>query len=125
MLLCPTLASHKTYLTPYQEATVSERLKELTDILINKMVVNGSYVFPNYDLNWQPLPADISYGHNIEAAWLVADAIDTLSSAGTINGSTAAQWKSKLVATGSYAAAAGYDPQYSGECFPCKGMRAW
>lgn len=99
---------------------VTKRLLELVGLQTNEMVVRPSnaggttpkaFISVNYDpRTWCPVgPPFVNYGHNIEAAWLLADAVDELQARGGINAGRAAEMKKVLQEIGSAAAAAGYD----------------
>lgn len=54
-----------------EDDAVKGRLMECLGIFMNKMIL-GSDIYANYDLSWKPVGDDfISYGHNLEAAWLL------------------------------------------------------
>lgn len=56
----------------------------------------------------------VSSGHNIEAAWLLADGVDELQARGTIDSSKAAAMRKALQEIGEAAVAAGYDDKHGG-----------
>lgn len=87
---------------------------------------------PNYDpLDWMPVLASsatdphvtdrpwllgnyVNYGHNLEAAWLLADSVKKLQSLGAVNSSTAVGMLAVLQEIGEAASTAGYDAAHGG-----------
>jgi predicted NACHT family NTPase len=55
-----------------------------------------------------------NYGHNIEAAWLLADGVDELQAKGAIDTSKAAAMRKALQEIGEAAIVAGYDEKNGG-----------
>jgi mannose/cellobiose epimerase-like protein (N-acyl-D-glucosamine 2-epimerase family) len=53
-------------------------------------------------------------GHNIEAAWLLADGVDELQARGIIASSKASAMRKVLQEVGEAAVAAGYDDKHGG-----------
>jgi mannose/cellobiose epimerase-like protein (N-acyl-D-glucosamine 2-epimerase family) len=60
------------------------------------------------------LNVSASAGHNIEAAWLLADGVDELQARGTIDSSKASAMRKALREIGEAAIAAGYDDTHGG-----------
>ena len=63
---------------------VKTALGQVTDLIVNKTIhpIHGGASDP-FDLNWNIAPDEqgrikTSYGHNVEFAWLLLDAVDTL-----------------------------------------------
>jgi hypothetical protein len=87
---------------------------------------------PNYDaLDWTPVFASsaadpkvtdhpwllgnyVDYGHNLEAAWMLADSVKELQSLGAIDSSKAAETLAVLQEIGQAAVSAGYDAEHGG-----------
>jgi hypothetical protein len=87
---------------------------------------------PNYDpLDWTPVPVSsaadphvtdhpwllgnyVNYGHNLEAAWLLADSVKELKSWGALNSSRAVEMLDVLQEIGEAAVTAGYDTAHGG-----------
>jgi mannobiose 2-epimerase len=57
---------------------VADRLRELIDLHLGPMYAEPGILHEVFSADWQPLADETSYGHNIEAAFLVADALDAL-----------------------------------------------
>eukprot|EP00879_Flechtneria_rotunda_P004156 GHRR01004403.1.p1 GENE.GHRR01004403.1~~GHRR01004403.1.p1 ORF type:complete len:506 (+),score=141.63 GHRR01004403.1:471-1988(+) len=101
---------------------VQQRLLEHVNLLTGPLVVKqqgkspAAYIAPNYDpQTWTVVGGlHVNYGHNIEAAWLLADAVDELQSRGALTSSIANDMKANLRAIGEAAIQAGYDNQYQG-----------
>ena len=62
---------------------VAARLRELIDLHLGPMYVEPGVLHAQFTADWRPLPDLTSYGHNVEAAHLIADAIDALGDAET------------------------------------------
>lgn len=56
----------------------------------------------------------VDYGHNLEAAWLLADSVKELQSLGAVNSSRAAEMLAVLQEVGEAAVTAGYDTAHGG-----------
>jgi mannobiose 2-epimerase len=73
------LEAYATLLEVWPQAVVRERLRVLWEILADKIrdaETNKLILFQDRD--WKPLSAAISYGHDIEASWLLCEAADVL-----------------------------------------------
>jgi len=54
-------------------------LTELTRLFIDKMLnIEGYYFYQAFDGEWEPLGESYSFGHDLEAVWLLCDAAETL-----------------------------------------------
>ena len=62
---------------------VGARLRELIDLHLGPMYVEPGALHAQFTADWRPLPELTSYGHNVEAAYLIADAIEALGDAET------------------------------------------
>lgn len=97
---------------------MAARLSELLSSMLDRSLVQpGSFFAPNYDLDWAPVGGPdtaVSYGHNTEAAWLMAESVDALEASGGLSAGEAAGMRQQLVGVGEAAVAAGYDSQYGG-----------
>jgi cellobiose epimerase len=65
--------------TPLYEATadarVAARLNELIDLFAARLLQPGGYVHAEFSLDWAPFgAARVSYGHDLETAWLLLEA---------------------------------------------------
>jgi len=61
--------------TATNDATVGLRLNELIDVVDTKLLQPTNYVAQNFKVNWTPTGSVyVSYGHDLETAWLVLDA---------------------------------------------------
>jgi mannobiose 2-epimerase len=60
-----------------QDATVKSRLEELIDVCANTIIdARRGCALQYFEPDWTPLPSPISYGHDIELSWLLAEAGD-------------------------------------------------
>jgi mannobiose 2-epimerase len=61
------------------ESRVKNRLGELVDVFVNKMVQPGGYVREGYNADWTPAGGDsVNYGHDLQTSFLVMDAAEAL-----------------------------------------------
>jgi mannose/cellobiose epimerase-like protein (N-acyl-D-glucosamine 2-epimerase family) len=76
----------------------------------------AAFITSNYDpRTWQPVPGSTpNYGHNIEAAWLLADAVAELRARGAVDSAEAERMLGVLQEVGAAAVAAGYDTTHGG-----------
>lgn len=66
----------------YPDPLVRTRLREVTELMITKIPTpNGKHLQLYFDADWTPRSDRLSYGHDIEANWLLCDAADTLEEA--------------------------------------------
>lgn len=57
------------------DALVGERLEELTELVAGTLRQGGGYVHSEFLLDWSPFGAGVvSYGHDLETAWLLLEA---------------------------------------------------
>ncbi len=62
-----------------QDASVKARLEETVDVLIDKMLQPAGYVHQEFALDWTPSgEARVSYGHDLETAWLMLESARVL-----------------------------------------------
>ncbi len=77
-----TMNTHLHILEPYtnlyrvwSNERLAERIRNLIDIFLNKILdKNTSHLGLFFDRNWQRHGSEISYGHDIEASWLILEA---------------------------------------------------
>lgn len=63
----------------WPDPTLAARLRSLVEILLDRIVDPGTgHTRPFFDADWSVRSAAISYGHDIETAWLVKAAADGL-----------------------------------------------
>jgi mannobiose 2-epimerase len=65
----------------WPEATVAERLGELIDLFDRHIVGRtkaGSHLRHFFDEQWHPVSQEYTFGHDIEAAWLLVEAAEVL-----------------------------------------------
>ncbi len=60
-------------------ATVGARLNELCDLFATRLLRPSGYVHAEFRLDWTPVgAANVSYGHDLESAWLLLEAARVL-----------------------------------------------
>ncbi len=57
---------------------LASRIEEIHRIMLTKMYVRPGSLHENYTNSWQPVPGPDSYGHNVEAGFLMLEAAETL-----------------------------------------------
>jgi mannobiose 2-epimerase len=62
----------------WPDPTVKARLQELFEILRDKVVADPGYLIQFFDVDWKPRPAEDSYGHDVEAGYLLVEAAAAL-----------------------------------------------
>jgi mannobiose 2-epimerase len=82
-----TMNTHLHILEPYtnlyrvwKNEELAERIRNLIDIFLNKILDKNTYHLGLFfDRNWQRHGNEVSYGHDIEASWLILEAALVLS----------------------------------------------
>jgi len=63
----------------WPDARVSARLRELAGLFLDRIVISASaHMSGFFDDDWTPRPRGVSYGHDIEASWLLLEAAGEL-----------------------------------------------
>jgi cellobiose epimerase len=76
------LEAFTTLYAIWPDAMVQRRLRELVQLFAGRIVDAGrGHVHAFFDVCWQPRSHHVSYGHDIEASWLLRDAADVLGDA--------------------------------------------
>ena len=58
---------------------LAERLEALLRLFLNKVIdMHGHYLHGAFDAEWHVLSNTVSFGHDIEASWLLVEAAETL-----------------------------------------------
>lgn len=87
------------------------RLLELTRLLSTQLIQPSGYVHKFFAKDWAPVgPPLVSYGHDIETAWLLLDALDALVETGDVDESTRLLVKRAAVRMTTHALETGLDP---------------
>ena len=69
------------------------------------------YLHPFFDAAWQPVgPPRVSYGHDVEGAWLMLDALDVLAATGNVPRDLAALVEGASLSMVAHALRTGWDP---------------
>lgn len=91
-----------------EDATVCARLAELVDVVAHDIVQPAGYAHQEFSLDWRPVgDARVSYGHDLETAWLLLEALAVLGQES--DGAVAA-----ALTLGRNSAAWGYDAERGG-----------
>lgn len=73
------MESFSALLRAWPEPLLRTRLREITELMITRIpTTDGRHLQLYFDEDWSPRTAQVSYGHDIEANWLLCDAADTL-----------------------------------------------
>lgn len=62
----------------WPDARVKLRLREMIDLLCNTVAADPGYLIQFFRADWQPLPGDDSYGHDVETSYLLVEAATAL-----------------------------------------------
>ena len=79
------LEAYANLYTVWPDALLKERVAELLDILTGKIMAPSGHLQLYFDRSWNPLPGGISYGHDIETAWLSLECAFALRDADAVN----------------------------------------
>jgi mannobiose 2-epimerase len=91
-----------------QDSMAYSRARELVEVVLHRLVQPRGYTHAEFAADFTPFgPAYVSYGHDIETAWLLLDAYATLEI-------TAPEPREQAYALGMRAAEAGFDPTRGG-----------
>ena len=84
----PNLKSMNTHIhlleafTELQEAwpdlLLKERLSEIYELVLTKIFHPDGFLFPYLSADWKPIPTEDSYGHDIETAFLILEAAQSV-----------------------------------------------
>jgi mannobiose 2-epimerase len=64
----------------WPDPTVKKRLEEMLQICQDKIYAEPGYLILFFSADWEPQPSDDSYGHDVEAAFLLTEAAATIGS---------------------------------------------
>ncbi len=78
------LEAYTTLLKVYDHTTLRASLKQLVELFLNRFLNERYHYDLFFDDDWQLLSQTISYGHDIETAWLVMEAANALDDKGLI-----------------------------------------
>ena len=63
----------------WSDETLKKKIQELIQMFNDHIIhPSGEYLLLFFDEAWKEVPAPLSFGHNIEAAWLLQEAAETL-----------------------------------------------
>lgn len=90
---------------------VRERLLELVTLLATRLPQQSGYLPLFFDTAWRPVgPERVSYGHDVETAWLLLDALDVLQAHGQVPSDLALSVRGAAQAMVRHALRTGWDP---------------
>ena len=73
------LEAYTNLLRAWPDATLKHNLYELIDVMLARVMDASTYHLNLFfDENWSPTSHEVSYGHDIEFSWLVAEAAEVL-----------------------------------------------
>jgi mannobiose 2-epimerase len=94
----------------WPNARLRERLRELVDLMLDRIIApEGDRVINFFAADWQPRSTKVSFGHDIEASWLLVEAAEALGDEALV---TRAQDAALLLAAA--VLAKGVDTEYGG-----------
>jgi cellobiose epimerase len=92
-------------------ALVRQRLLELTSLIATRLPQESGYLPLFFDAAWRPVgPERVSYGHDVETAWLLLDALDVLQASGDVPSGLVASARSAAQSMVRHALRTGWDP---------------
>lgn len=83
------LEAYTTLLKIYDNNTLKKSLKDLVEIMNEKFLNQQNHYELFFDADWNLLSNSVSYGHDIEATWLVLEAAEILNDKELLNKSRA------------------------------------
>ena len=92
-----------------KDQDVKKKLNDLTDVFLNKMIGSRNYIHLRYKKDWAPYGNPVvSYGHDLEAIWLLMKALHALGREGENDAIK------KLITVGAHSAERGFDSSKGG-----------
>ncbi len=108
------LEAFTTLLRATGDRLVEQRLGELASVVSDSIVQPSGYAHQAFLRDWTPFgPPRVSYGHDLETAWLVEDALLALDQCGATH-RDALRIRGRLLHLARSAADAGFDEQLGG-----------
>jgi len=90
---------------------VGQRTGELCELIAMRLRQPAGNLHPFFDEAWRPVgPPRVSYGHDVETAWLLLDALDALGESDVMSGEVAARVRQAAIALVTHALGTGWDP---------------
>lgn len=90
---------------------LGESLRNLLEITTQHILGEDGHLILYFDQTWQPLGEPlISYGHDIEASWLLWEAAETLANGGDLNTSTLGSYQNTALKIAEVSLQEGFDP---------------
>jgi mannobiose 2-epimerase len=73
------MESYTNLYRAWPDAGLKRNLNDLVEVMLNRIITpNGKYLGLFFDADWTPRSHEISYGHNIEANWLLCETADVI-----------------------------------------------
>jgi mannobiose 2-epimerase len=70
----------------WPDARLRERLMSIVDLFLERIIdKNKNHLHTFFEMDWAPVTEVISFGHDIEASWLLPEAADVLGDSATIS----------------------------------------
>lgn len=71
------LEAYANFYRSWPDPLLHQRLKNLIDLFLDKIIdPQTKHLICFFDAQWNPAPAPVSYGHDIETAWLLLEAAE-------------------------------------------------
>lgn len=71
------LEAYANFYRSWPDSLLHQRLKNLIDLFLDKIIdPQTRHLICFFDVQWNPSPAPVSYGHDIETAWLLLEAAE-------------------------------------------------
>lgn len=94
------------------DALVTERLRELALLLSRRLLQPSGYVHRYFTCDWRPVGApEVSYGHDLETAWMLLDAGEVLLACGASNAAEVQSFRRAALELAEHALRTGWDPR--------------
>jgi mannobiose 2-epimerase len=103
------LEAYATLLRAWPDPLLRRRLSELVDLFAGTIVGGRAHAQQFFEIDWTPVDAMISYGHDIETSWLMLDAADALGDA-----ALRARAKAPAMRLAASALSEGFDREHGG-----------
>jgi mannobiose 2-epimerase len=89
--VCKSMNTHLHIIEPfanlyriYPDIKLREQIEHLLDVFANKIVAKNGHQQLFFSREWNPTSQQVSYGHDIEAAWLLYEAAEVIGQTGKV-----------------------------------------
>lgn len=94
-----------------EHSLVRARTSEMAQLIATRLRQPAGYLAPFFDQEWRPVgPPRVSYGHDVETAWLLVDALDALMSSGEVSEELGVTVRRSAIDLTRHALRTGWDP---------------